>query len=62
MYKKNDPEQFYEKFYSSLPLQAETLLSKNLPGSFCKIIVLHLGDKLLAFLKPRVNQTTYKFL
>ena len=29
MYKKNDQEKFYEKFYSSLPLQAETFLNKT---------------------------------
>ena len=29
MYKKNDPEKFCEKFYSSLPLQAETFLYKT---------------------------------
>jgi len=57
MCKKNDPEKFYEKFYSSLPLQAETLLNKKFPGIFCKIIVLHPGDKLLAFSKPSVNQS-----
>ena len=56
--KKNDPEKFYEKFYSSLPLQAETLLiNKTLPGSLCKVIVLHLGDKLLAFSKPSSSQS-----
>ena len=56
MYKKSDPEKFYEKFYSSLPLQAETLLNKTFPESLCKVIVLHLGDKLLAFSKPSSSQ------
>lgn len=45
------------EFYCSLPLQAETLLNQNLSGSFCKVIVLHLGDKLLAFSKPSTNQS-----
>ena len=57
MYKKNDPQSFYEKSYSSLPLQAETLLNKTFPESFCKVVVLHLGDKLLAFSKPSSNQS-----
>ena len=57
MYKKSDPEKFYEKFYSSLPLQAETLLNKIFPESLCKVIVLHLGDKLLAFSKPSSSQS-----
>lgn len=52
MLKKNDDEKFYEKFFSSLPLKAETLLHNTIPGSFSKIIVLLLADKLLAFLKP----------
>ena len=56
MCKKNDLEKFYEKFYSSLPLQAETLLNKAVPESLCKVIVLHFGDKLLAFSKPSSSQ------
>ena len=54
---KNDPGSFYEKFYSSLPLQAETLLNKTFPESLCKVIVLHLGDELLAFSKPSSSQS-----
>ena len=42
-YKKNDLEKFYEKFYSSPPLQAETLLNKTFTESLCKVIVLHFG-------------------
>lgn len=42
-YKNNDPEKFYEEFYSSLPLQAETLLNKTLTESLRKVIVLHFG-------------------
>ena len=57
MYKKSDPEKFYEKFYSSLPLQAETLLNKTFRESLCKVIVLHLGDKLLTFSKPSSRQS-----
>ena len=33
MYKTSDPEKFYEKFCSSLPLQAKTLLNKTFPES-----------------------------
>ena len=57
MYKKSDPEKFYEKFYSSLSLQPETLLNKTFPESLCKVIVFHLGDKLLAISKPSSSQS-----
>lgn len=57
MYKKNDPRKFYEIFYSSLSLQAETLLNQTITGSFCKVVVLHLGDKLLASSKPSTKVT-----
>ena len=56
MLKKNDAEKFYEKFYSSLPLKAGTLLHNIFPESFSKVVVLLLADKLLAFLKPCDSQ------
>jgi len=56
MLKKNDVEKFYEKFYSSLPLKAKSLLHDTIPESSSKIVVLLLADKLLAFLKPHDSQ------
>ena len=57
VWQENDPGSFYQKFYSSLPLQAETLSNKAFPESLCKVIVLHLGDELLAFSKPSSSQS-----
>lgn len=56
MLKKNDAEKFYEKYYSSLPLKAKSLLHACLPAKYSTIVVVLLADKLLASSKLSGSQ------